>query len=64
MDLQRSTWPEVEGYLQRRSDSLVPVGSTEQHGPVGLIGTDAICPGIIGRGVGDQWKRRSSAFHR
>ncbi len=54
MDLQRSTWPEVKEYLQRRSDILVPVGSTEQHGPVGLIGTDAICPEIIGRGVGDR----------
>lgn len=54
MDLQRSTWPEVEEYLQRRTDILIPVGSTEQHGPVGLIGTDALCPSFIARGVGDR----------
>jgi creatinine amidohydrolase len=52
MDLQHSTWPEVEEYLQRRSDILLPLGSTEQHGPVGLIGTDAICPELVARGVG------------
>lgn len=54
MDLQRSTWPEVEEYLQRRSDILVPLGSTEQHGPAGLIGTDALCPEVIARAVGDR----------
>jgi creatinine amidohydrolase len=54
MDLQRSTWPEVEDYLQRRSDIVVPVGSTEQHGPAGLIGTDALCPAFIARAVGDR----------
>lgn len=54
MQLQRSTWPEVEEYLQRRTDILVPLGSTEQHGPAGLIGTDAICPEVIGRAVADR----------
>ena len=47
MELSRATWPQVEEYLRHRSDVLVPVGSTEQHGPVGLIGTDAICPEAI-----------------
>jgi creatinine amidohydrolase len=37
------TWPEVEVYLQRSNGIIVPVGATEQHGPTGLIGTDAIC---------------------
>jgi len=54
MDLQRSTWPEVEDYLQRRSDVIVPLGSTEQHGPAGLIGTDALCPAFIARAVGQR----------
>ena len=54
MDLQRSTWPEVEEYLQRRTDILVPLGSTEQHGPAGLVGTDAICPEVIARAAGDR----------
>ena len=54
MDLQRSTWPEVENYLQRRTDIVVPIGSTEQHGPAGLIGTDALCPSFIAHAMGDR----------
>ncbi len=44
MQLARSTWQEVERYLQRSTGMIIPIGSTEQHGPNGLIGTDAICP--------------------
>jgi creatinine amidohydrolase len=43
MRLQLTAWPEVEGYLERSTGIIVPIGSTEQHGPTGLIGTDAIC---------------------
>ena len=42
MQLQLMTWPEVEAYLAERRDILIPIGSTEQHGPSGLIGTDAL----------------------
>lgn len=41
MILQRSTWPEVEAYLQKSQGVVIPTGSTEQHGPTGLIGTDS-----------------------
>ena len=54
MQLQLSTWPEVEAYLARSRGIIVPIGSTEQHGPNGLVGTDAICPETIARGVGEQ----------
>ena len=37
-----ATWQEVEEYLRKRNDVVVPVGSTEQHGPSGPCGTDAI----------------------
>ncbi len=47
MRLQLSTWKEVEAYLTRCNGILIPIGSTEQHGPNGLIGTDAICPETI-----------------
>lgn len=47
MRLQLSTWPEIETYLQTSKAILIPIGSTEQHGPNGLIGTDALCPEII-----------------
>ncbi|MDQ6966724.1 MAG: creatininase family protein [Mariprofundaceae bacterium] len=44
MQLALSTWQEVERYLERSTGIIIPIGSTEQHGPNGLIGTDAICP--------------------
>jgi creatinine amidohydrolase len=53
MLLHLSTWLEVEAYLQRSSGLILPIGSTEQHGPTGLIGTDAICAEAIARGVGE-----------
>jgi len=43
MRLQLMTWPEVKSYLGRSKGVIVPIGSTEQHGPTGLIGTDSIC---------------------
>ena len=43
MRLDQATWLEVETYLEHSRGIIVPTGSTEQHGPMGLIGTDAIC---------------------
>lgn len=54
MLMQLCTWSEVEDRLQRSTGIIVPIGSTEQHGPNGLIGTDALCAEVIGRGVGDR----------
>lgn len=54
MQLHLSTWQEVEAYLANSKTIIIPVGSTEQHGPNGLIGTDAICPEVIAKGVGDE----------
>jgi creatinine amidohydrolase len=53
MLLQHQTWQEVEVYLSRSKGIILPIGSTEQHGPNGLIGTDAICAEVISRGVGE-----------
>jgi creatinine amidohydrolase len=53
MLLHLQTWSEVEDYLKRSAGIIVPIGSTEQHGPNGLIGTDAICAEVIARGVGE-----------
>ncbi len=47
MLLALSTWPEIEGYLERSKTVVVPIGSNEQHGPTGLLGTDWLCPEII-----------------
>jgi len=53
MLLHLSTWNEVETYLQTSGGIIIPIGSTEQHGPTGLIGTDAICAEAIAHGVGE-----------
>lgn len=54
MLLQHQTWQEVESYLGRSKGIIMPIGSTEQHGPNGLIGTDAICAELIAKSVGEQ----------
>jgi creatinine amidohydrolase/Fe(II)-dependent formamide hydrolase-like protein len=54
MQLHLSSWPEIEAYLAKSKAILIPIGSTEQHGPNGLLGTDALCPEIIGRRAGDE----------
>lgn len=54
MRLQLSTWPEIEAHLGRSTGLILPIGSTEQHGPNGLIGTDAICPEHIAFGVAER----------
>jgi creatinine amidohydrolase len=54
MRLQTATWPEVEDYLKHSNGIIVPIGSTEQHGPNGMIGTDAICPETIAFGVAEK----------
>lgn len=52
MQLHLSTWAEVETYLKRSTGIIIPIGSTEQHGPNGLIGTDAICAEVFAAEVG------------
>ena len=47
MLLQHCTWQEIDAYLERSKGVVVPIGSTEQHGPMGLIGADALCPEVI-----------------
>ena len=54
MLLHLSTWQEVETYLQRSQAVIIPIGSTEQHGPTGLIGTDFICAEAIAHAVGKE----------
>jgi creatinine amidohydrolase len=51
MNLQEMSWEEVGVYLETRDDAVLPVGSTEQHGPIGLIGTDALCATAVAEGA-------------
>jgi creatinine amidohydrolase len=54
MLLRLRTWSEVEEYHRSRDDIVIPIGSTEQHGPTGLIGTDALTAEMIARGAGEK----------
>jgi creatinine amidohydrolase len=47
MLLAFSSWPEIEARLTRSKTVVIPIGSNEQHGPTGLLGTDWQCPEII-----------------
>jgi len=51
MKLALSTWQEIEHYLTLSDGIIIPIGSTEQHGPNGLIGTDTICPERIAEAI-------------
>jgi creatinine amidohydrolase len=50
--LQLRSWPEVEAYLAHCRGVIVPLGSTEQHGPTGAIGTDALTAEAVALEVG------------
>ncbi|WP_138513020.1 creatininase family protein [Maricaulis alexandrii] len=52
MLLHHAAWPEVDAYLKHCKGIIIPIGSTEQHGPNGLVGTDAICPEVIAAEAG------------
>ncbi len=54
MRLQLATWPEVEAYLKQSRGIVIPIGSTEQHGPTGFVGTDALCPELVAWGLGER----------
>ncbi|MBF0374829.1 MAG: creatininase family protein [Alphaproteobacteria bacterium] len=53
MLLALCTWPEVAARLETSDAIVVPIGSTEQHGPTGVIGTDALCAEAVAKGVGE-----------
>lgn len=40
MKLAEKTWPFVDDYLKNCKTIIVPIGSTEQHGPSGILGID------------------------
>lgn len=52
MLLAHATWPEVEAYLARSNGVIIPLGSVEQHGPIGVIGTDMLCAEMIAAEIG------------
>lgn len=53
MRLTHSTWQEIDAYLTISDGILIPTGSIEQHGPIGLIGTDMLCADDIAVAAGE-----------
>ena len=53
MELAKTNWPAVSRYLEHSTILLIPVGSVEQHGPNGLIGTDHLVSECLARLVGE-----------
>jgi len=47
MRFDHATWNEIEEYLATSHGIIIPIGSTEQHGPIGLTGTDSLCAETI-----------------
>ncbi len=52
MNLQEKTWTQIEDYLKAKTHIIIPVGSTEQHGPNGLLGIDYMTSWEIAQEVG------------
>ena len=51
MRLEQTSWMEVREKLNDPQGIIMATGSTEQHGPIGLIGTDTICSETIASDV-------------
>jgi creatinine amidohydrolase len=49
--LGEMTNPEVEAFVAEHKTVIVPIGSTEQHGPHGPLSTDTIVPSEVARRV-------------
>ena len=54
MLLKLALWQDVHEYLERRSDIVIPVGGTEQHGPSGPLGTDLIVAEELANELGQE----------
>ncbi|MFQ5824724.1 MAG: creatininase family protein [bacterium] len=54
MQLKFLTWPDIEEYLKRDDRIILPLGSTEQHGPRAVFGTDHLIPEAIAKEVAER----------
>lgn len=54
MRLAHTTWPRVARYLEGCKGIIIPTGSTEQHGTMGPIGTDAMVAQAIALKAAEQ----------
>jgi len=52
--LKLALWQDVQEYLEKRTDVVIPVGSTEQHGPSGPSGTGLIIAEELAAELGEE----------
>jgi len=52
--LKLALWQDVQEYLEKRNDVVLPVGGTEQHGPSGPLGTDLIIAEELANDLGEE----------
>lgn len=52
--LKLALWQDVQEYLGRRTDVVMPVGGTEQHGPSGPLGTDLVIAEELAADLGEE----------
>lgn len=50
--LEQMTWPEAKAAFERTSVAVIPIGSTEQHGPHLPVGTDFLVAQNLARRLG------------
>ena len=59
MLIHLSSWPEIDARLNAgqplSKTVVVPIGSNEQHGPTGLLGTDWLASGKLPMALGLWW---------
>ena len=55
-EMARMTWQEIEQRIQEGYGVILPIGSTEQHGPALPISCDAILAKELGRAAADNTK--------
>jgi len=53
--LYEMSWPEAKEYFQRNDVAILPVGSTEQHGPHNPLGTDH----LIAKAIAEEVAKRT-----
>jgi len=54
MDLAEMTWRELEEYLERRTDAVLPFGALEEHGPHLPLSTDTDIAVALARRLGEE----------
>lgn len=54
MLLKLALWQDVQEFLEKRNDVVIPVGGTEQHGPSGPLGTDLIIAEELANDLGEE----------